>query len=116
MKNLKLKNQLEADLRKLPDVEVDLWKDSDLLCVFYRGREFAHFHDHEEIDIRLSQQFIKKEGLTPLENSPYHPNRSQKSRWMQMRFTTEQERVDLLSLIERLIEDVYQNTDWGTKS
>lgn len=86
------------------------------MCIFYRGKEFAHFHDHEEIDIRLSHKFIKKEGLKPLEDSPFHLKRSKKSRWMQMRFRTEEEAQNLLNLIQRLIDDDYKGTDWGDKS
>ncbi|MEM7539034.1 MAG: luciferase family protein [Chloroflexota bacterium] len=97
-------------LNALDDVEVGLWKDTELLCVFYRGKEFAHFHDNEEIDIRLSQKFIKQEELVPLENSPYHPKRSKKSRWMQFRFDTEQDMLALVGLIERLLQQEYTDT------
>lgn len=113
---MNLRNRFENALRKLPEIKVDLWKDSNLMCVFYRGKEFAHFHDHEEIDIRLSQKFIKIEGLTPLQNSPYHIKRSKKSRWMQMRFRSGEDVEGLVSLIERLIEDEYKNTNWGIKT
>lgn len=108
-----IRKTLENELKKLDAVDVRLWKDSDLMCVFFRDKEFAHFHDAEEIDIRLSQKFIKKEGLRPLEDSKYHPKRSQKSRWMQMRFRTKEDVSNLLSLIERLIEDEYRNSPWG---
>jgi hypothetical protein len=116
MNNMNLRTQFEENLRKLPEVEVEIWKDSALMCVFFRGKEFAHFHDHEEIDVRLSQRFIKDEGLKPLENSRYHPKRSKKSRWMQFRFTTKKESEDLMRLLIKLIENEYQNTVWGTKS
>ena len=94
-----LRRTLENALRQLPDVTVDLWHDSHLMCVFYRGKEIAHFHDHEEIDIRMSRPFIKKEGLIPLEDSPYHPKRSRQSRWLQIRFQTEEECGNLLQLM-----------------
>jgi hypothetical protein len=111
MKNMKLRTQFEKELRAMPEIKVELWKDSDLMCVFYRDKEFAHFHDHEEIDIRLSQRFIKKEALSPLKDSKYHLKRSKKSRWMQFRFTTKKEVEELLSLVSRLIKDEYQGTD-----
>ncbi len=107
-----LVNRLSA----LDNVKVGLWKDTDLLCVFYRGKEFAHFHKDEEIDIRLSQKFIKQEGLVPLENSPYHPKRSKKSRWMQFRLDTEQNALDLVSLVQRLIQQEYASTSWGVQA
>jgi hypothetical protein len=107
------REKFESKLKKLDEVEVHLWKDSDLMCVFFRGKDFAHFHDEEEIDIRLSQKFIKKEELKPLEDSKYHSTRSKKSRWMQMRFQTGEDVSNLLSLIERLIEEDYKNSSWG---
>lgn len=110
-----LRNSLITELQKLPEVEVDLWPNSDLMCVFFRGKEIAHFHDNEEIDIRLSQKFIKAENLKPLEGSKYHKSRSKKSRWMQFRLTTHQQATDLLDLIQRLIESDYRHTDWGSK-
>ncbi len=60
---MKLRTWLEGELRKLPGITVGLWKDTDLMCVFYRGKELAHFHDHEEIDVRLSQRFMKREKI-----------------------------------------------------
>ena len=110
---MKLRNWLEEELRALPEVKVELWKNSDLMCVFYRGKEIAHFHDHEEIDVRLSLAFIKREEITPLQDSKYHPDRSKKSRWMRLRFQTNQETEKLLNLIVRLIKDEYQATNWG---
>jgi hypothetical protein len=113
MADMKLRRRFEDELRALPETKVELWKDSDLMCVFYRGKEIAHFHDHEEIDVRLSQAFIKKEQLRPLDDSKFHPNRSKQSRWMQFRFRTDKEVEALLSLIRRLIKDEYESTGWG---
>ncbi len=109
------RQNLEKRLGMLTDVEVRPWKDTDLICVYFRGKEFAHFQDHQEIDIRLSRQFIKKEGLTPLTDSPHHPDRVKLSRWMLFRFNSEQEVLDLVALVERLLKEEYENTSWGAK-
>ncbi|MBH53984.1 MAG: hypothetical protein CMI18_06510 [Opitutaceae bacterium] len=74
------------ELRSLPNVKVELLKDTELICVFYRGKEIAHFHDHEEIDLRLSRAFTKKEQLKPETGSKYHHNRSKNSCSMQIKF------------------------------
>ncbi|MGJ8654918.1 MAG: luciferase family protein [Akkermansiaceae bacterium] len=110
---MKLRERFEEGLGELADVDVGLWKDTDLMCVFYRGKEFAHFHDHEEIDVRLSQKFIKQEGIRPLVDSPYHLKRSKNSRWVQMRFQTVEEVDDLVVLIQRLIDVEYKDSHWG---
>ena len=112
---MKLRTWLEGELRKLPEITVGLWKDTDLMCVFYRGKELAHFHDHEEIDVRLSQGFMKREKIEALTDSKYHPDRPSKSRWTQIRFQTQEETERLLGQLTRLIEDEYENTDWGRK-
>ena len=111
-----LRQKLESDLALLDDVSVDLWRDTGLMCVFYRGKDIAHFHDDNEIDLRLSQKFIKDENLIPLESSKYHPNRSIKSRWMEIRFHSEADVKNLLELIKRLIDSEYKDSNWGIKS
>ena len=110
------RDKFEEKLQALDDVEVRAWKESsELICVFYRGKEFAHFQDNEIIDVRLSTKFIRQERISPLEDSPYHQNRSKKSRWVQFRFTAEQDTLDLVALIKRLLEAEYENTAWGNQ-
>ncbi len=77
-----LKQQLIDKLNALPDVRVGLWKDSQLLCVFYKEKDVAHFQNDEELDIRLTRSLIKREGLVPTDGSMSHPNRSKNSRWI----------------------------------
>ncbi len=100
-----LRNRLENELRKLEGVDVALYKDTNLMCVYYGGKEFAHFQDDNDLDIRLSQKFIKRESLTPIHDSKYHPNRSRKSRWMEIRFKNAKQVDDLIRLIKRLIKE-----------
>ncbi|MEO0474637.1 MAG: luciferase family protein [Planctomycetota bacterium] len=111
----KLRIYFADALSALPTVKVDLWKDSDLLCVFYRGKEFAHFHAFVEIDVRLSRAFIKAEGITPLENSPFHTDRSPSSRWVQFEFRSKKQVDGLVEMIKKLIKQEYQGINWGKK-
>lgn len=76
------RTKLIQKLEKLPDVTVDTWKDTDLLCVFYKGKEIAHFQNEYEIDIRLTPSLIRRMGLQPPEKTKSHTDRSKNSRWI----------------------------------
>lgn len=72
----KLRDELVKKLEKLPHVTVALWKDSDLLCVFFKGKEVTHFQNANELDIRLTPAIIKQENLLAPKNTRSHPDRS----------------------------------------
>jgi hypothetical protein len=55
---------------------------------FYRGKEVAHFHYDNEIDIRLTRKIIKSLGLSHPLRSELHPTRSAASQWIEVRFNT----------------------------
>ena len=97
-------NVLKDKLGAIPDVEVTFYKNSDLLCVFYKGKEVAHFQNEYEIDIRLTPRIIKKEGLTPPNESTSHPDRSKNSRWLIQSFYTEEDITNIIQLVQMAIE------------
>jgi hypothetical protein len=47
----------------------------------------AHFHSDDELDIRLTREVIRREGLVHPTDSRVHPNRSKSSQWFVVRFT-----------------------------
>ena len=94
-----LRKELIKKLELLPDVRVGLWKDSDLLCVFCRGKEIAHFQNHGEIDIRLTPAIIKLRGLRPPVNTVSHVGRSKNSRWIVQSFAHEGELDGVVELV-----------------
>jgi hypothetical protein len=53
------------------------------LC--YGGEAFAHFHNDNELDIRLTRSIIDRKGLAHPRNSVAHPNRTNKSHWIELR-------------------------------
>jgi hypothetical protein len=55
-------------------------------ALFYKGKEFAHFHHDNEIDLRLTRKVIKSLGLSHPERSEQHPTRSSGSQWIELRF------------------------------
>jgi hypothetical protein len=80
-----LRQQLSRRLAAL-GVEERPWpgRDDGFAGLFYRGKEFAHFHSWSEIDIRLGQRTIAREGLVRAPTSTVHPGRSATSPWYEM--------------------------------
>lgn len=95
-----LREQLIVQVEELADVKVALWKETDLLCVFYKDREIAHFQNDHEIDIRLTPAIIKRKGLQPPTNTTSHLDRAQRSRWIVQSFTTEEELSNVFELLK----------------
>ena len=95
-----MRDELVKRLEKLPDVKVALWKDTDLLCVFHKEKEIAHFQNEREIDIRLTPGIIKQRSLTPPKHTTSHLNRSKNSRWIVQSFAHEDQLDDIVTLLQ----------------
>ncbi len=95
-----LRAAFEERLKELEGVTIDLWKDTELVCLFYRGKEFAHFHGENILDIRLSQKIIRQEQLTRSVSNKIHPNRSQNSRWIGYELTSDEDVQTLIRLVK----------------
>ncbi len=95
-----LQNDLIRKLETLPDITVALWKDTDLLCVFFKGKEIAHFQNDHEIDLRLTPAIIKKKGLVPPKNTNSHLDRSKNSRWIVQSFNEKQQIEEIVELVK----------------
>lgn len=100
----KLRIELESRLRQIEHVDIRPYKETDLICVYYKEKEFAHFHDHEEIDIRMLPKFVRAQKLGPPFQSDHHPNRSKNSRWRSFQFKTKQDVDHLVDMISALID------------
>lgn len=85
----------------LPDVTVAKWKDTELLCIFYKDKDFAHFHGQTILDIRLTPKIIKEEGLSRAISAQIHPKRSANSRWIGIPVESETDQALAMALIER---------------
>jgi len=100
-----LRKKLIKELEKLPDIDVHLWKpDHHLVVVDYKGKEVAHFHGNNELDIRLSPQIVKRDGLQHAENRIGHLNRKNGGRWLVVRFTRQTHLPEMIRLIKMAID------------
>jgi hypothetical protein len=69
-------------------------------ALFYRGKEFAHFHNDNELDLRLTKSVILAQGLTHPSVSIHHPTRSLSSPWIEVRFTAAQDIAHVVRLVK----------------
>lgn len=94
---------LIARFEQIADITVDYYKDTTLLCIFYQGKEIAHFHGQNEIDIRLTASIIRLEGIQPPEKIASHLNRPAQSRWIIQALNDEQTVESITQLIQLAI-------------
>ncbi|SLN62712.1 hypothetical protein TRL7639_03513 [Falsiruegeria litorea R37] len=59
-----LRHALEQQLTQIPGLTIDRWKDTHLICLNYLGREVAHFHGEDILDLRLSLKIIHQKGMS----------------------------------------------------
>ncbi len=60
-------------------------------ALFYKGKELAHFHHDNEIDLRLTRNVIRSLGLSHPARSTQHPTRAPGSQWIELRFDSADE-------------------------
>ena len=95
-----LKTQLLNELKLIEGVEVRPSPVAGGTALFYRGKEFAHFHNDKELDLRLTKSVIAAEGLTQPSGSIHHPTRSLSSPWIEVRFTTPKDIAQVARLVK----------------
>ena len=100
-----LRKKLIKKLENISGINVHLWKpDSDFMVIDYKGKVVAHFHGNNEIDIRLSKEVVKRDGLTHAPNHVGHPNRKNGGTWLIARFTRESHLAEMVRLVKMAIE------------
>ncbi len=101
----RLRQMLISRLEKIPGIDVHLWEPGrDFMVIDYRGKEVAHFHGNNELDIRLSPKVVKREGLTHAPNRIAHLNRKNGGTWLIVRFTREDHLAEMMRLLKMAIK------------
>ena len=101
-----LRQALERRLETLPKVTLDRWKDTDLVCLFFDGKQFAHFHGETILDLRLTPKIIRDAQLSRAVSARIHPNRSQNSRWIGIEFKSDADIDKLIDLVRKACDEV----------
>lgn len=100
-----LRKKLINKLEQISGVDVHLYKpDSNFIVIDYKGKGIAHFHGHNEIDIRLSKEVVKREGLKNAPDRVGHPKHRDGGRWLVVRFTRESHLAEVLRLVKIAID------------
>ena len=81
-------------------------RDDGFSSLCYGGKSFAHFHNDNELDIRLTKAVIVREGLTHPTDSTVHPNRAESSHWIEIRFHSTADLDRVVRLVKLAIEDM----------
>jgi hypothetical protein len=81
-------------------------RDDGFSSLLYKNKDFAHFHNNNELDLRLTAKIIKAEGKLRPKNSMYHPDRSDNSPWIEIRFTTPNDVSEIIRLVKLAIAQI----------
>ncbi|OZG73547.1 hypothetical protein BTA51_11115 [Hahella sp. CCB-MM4] len=101
-----MKEKLLDELMQIPGLEEKHWpgRDDGFSSLLYRGKEFAHFHDDFELDLKLTKTLIAREGLSHPENSRVHPNRSKNSQWIELPIVENSDVERIVQLVKMAIQ------------
>ena len=96
-----LRARLSQQLREL-GVEERAWpgRDNGFASLLFKGKEFAHFHNWCEIDIRLGKETIKRERLVHPADSKVHPTRAKGSPWYEMAIRSDADVGEAVRLVK----------------
>ncbi|HZS44622.1 MAG TPA: luciferase family protein [Blastocatellia bacterium] len=104
MDNLKAK--LLEELRKIEGVEDRPSPVAGGSELVYFGKSFAHFHNENELDLRLTKKIIKRLNMSHPPDSNHHPNRSPNSAWIEVRFKNQDDIQELSNLVRRAVAEL----------
>lgn len=96
-----MKSELLDQLREVEGLQALPSRVAGGTALFYRGKEFAHFHNDHEIDLRLTKALIKSLGLHHPSGSSIHPRRAASSNWIALRFHTSEEVIVIVELVRQ---------------
>jgi len=101
----KLREHLVRELLTIPGITEEIWaeRDDGFSILKTEGKDFAHFHNDNELDIRLTKRIISEQILSHPKNSRNHPNRSINSPWIELRFFEETDVEEIVRLVNHLL-------------
>lgn len=97
---MKLLSRLLKEIESIPGVSTEVSPVAGGYCVVFKGKEFGHFHNEQEIDLKLTKKLIMENGLKHPADSSFHPNRSVNSPWIELRYSNVKEMKQVLQYIK----------------
>ena len=103
-----LKETLREKILSIPGVVEKYWptENGGFTSYVFKNKDFAHFHPGNELDLRLTKKVIAKEKIVHPKDSVVHPNRAQGSPWIELRFNTQTELLNVYRLVELAIKQI----------
>ncbi len=101
-----LKAKLLERLRRIDGVEDRPSPVSGGTALFHAGKEFAHFHDANDLDLRLTKKVIRELALAHPSDSVHHPDRSPNSPWIEVRFRASADILRVVELVRRAVAEL----------
>jgi hypothetical protein len=101
-----LKEELLLRLQEVEGLQALPSKVAGGTALFFKGKEFAHFHNDNEIDLRLTKQLIKSLGLRHPPRSSVHPTRAPSSNWIERRFFSLEETKAVEGLVRQALSQL----------
>ena len=78
-------------------------RDDGFASLFYRDKPFAHFHNDNELDLRLTKKVIRELEMSHPPDSVNHPGRSPNSPWIEVRFNQADDIEKVSALVQRAV-------------
>jgi hypothetical protein len=75
-------------------------------ALYFNDKEFAHFHNDNELDLRLTKKVIVGEGLSHPKDSLHHPKRSAGSPWIEVRFEKVSDLKNIVKLVKLAVDQL----------
>ncbi|MCB1050284.1 MAG: DUF5519 family protein [Acidobacteria bacterium] len=103
-----LKAQLREQILAIDGVEEKVWpgEAGEFRSFVVRGKDFAHFHGENELDLRLTKRWIAFHHLQHPKNSSHHPKRASGSPWIELAFNTEADLVQIMEWVKLAIRSI----------
>lgn len=103
-----LKESLKEMILTIPGVTEKFWPTDNggFASFIFKGKDFAHFHAGNELDLRLTKKMIASEKLVHPKDSVDHPNRAKGSSWIELRFSSERDVLDVYRLVLLAIKQI----------
>ena len=102
-----LRDQLVAELERLGVEHIPVSGRTDGFSgLSYKGKDIAHFHGFNELDLKLGKTHIRREGLTHNPKSRVHPTRSPNSAWIELPFSQASDLPRIVGLVKLAISQI----------
>ena len=96
----KLRQQLIKNLESISGLEDRPSKVAGGSAIFFKNKEIAHFHNNNEIDVRLTKKVIRQEGLSQPSGSNFHHHRGPNCDWIELRFRSQNQVNEVIRLFK----------------